>query len=300
MTQREQVVEQITEWLSWARDEGMREAVLTAPNAAWLRAARRGEAVGGRRERPAGNAEREQAMAGRQTGVKRPGPRQPQERPAAAPAPTPAAAATPARPAPSTVAMPANDSLEQIATEVAACTRCSLHAGRTRTVPGQGNPHPEILFVGEAPGADEDRQGLAFVGRAGQLLTKMIAAMGFDREEVFIANINKCRPPDNRAPTTDEMAACLPYLKRQIALLQPKVIVAMGATAINGLVEVPKGMGITKLRGTWLTFEGIDLMPTFHPSYLLRNPPAKKPVWEDLKAVLHRLDRPVPPVKRAG
>jgi len=299
MTQREQVLEQISEWLAWARDEGLREAVLAPEQADWLRAARRGGAAGGRRAQSGAGTDKGGGMTGRQSsGDRKPAARVAPKR--AAPSP-PVAPDRPTVPPPApTVAIPADDSLERIATEIAACTRCPLHAGRTRTVPGQGNPHPEILFVGEAPGADEDRQGLAFVGRAGQLLTKMIAAMGFEREEVFIANINKCRPPDNRAPTTDEMAACLPFLKRQIAILQPKVIVAMGSTAINGLVEVPKGVGITKLRGTWMTFEGIDLMPTFHPSYLLRNPPAKKPVWEDLKAVLHRLGRPVPPVKRGG
>ena len=151
------------------------------------------------------------------------------------------------------------------------------------------------MFVGEAPGADEDEQGLAFVGRAGQLLTKMIAAMGFKREEVFIANILKCRPPDNRPPTPEEMAICIPYLKRQIAEVQPKVIVALGATAVLGLLNLT---GISKLRGNWQTFEGIDLMPTYHPSYLLRNPVMKKEAWSDLQVVLKRLGRTPPPVKR--
>ncbi len=199
-----------------------------------------------------------------------------------------------------TTAKPATgDSLEGIAGEIAACTACPLHEGRTKTVPGQGNPQPDILFIGEAPGADEDKQGLAFVGRAGQLLTKMIEAMGYTRDQVFIANINKCRPPGNRAPSPVEMETCIPFLKRQIALLQPKVIVAMGATALNGLVDLPKGMGITKVRGKWLEFEGIDLMPTFHPAYMLRNPNMKRPVWEDLKTVLRHLGRPVPTVKKS-
>ncbi len=189
------------------------------------------------------------------------------------------------------------DSLEAIASEIAACTACSLHEDRTNTVPGQGNPTPDILFVGEAPGADEDEQGLAFVGRAGQLLTKMIEAMGYTRDEVFIANINKCRPPGNRAPTPAEMDTCLPFLKRQIAVLKPKVIIAMGSTAVNGLVDLPKGMGITMARGKWLEFEGIDLMPTFHPAYMLRNPNMKRPVWEDLKTVLRHLGKPIPSAK---
>jgi DNA polymerase len=188
--------------------------------------------------------------------------------------------------------------LDAIAKRVAGCTRCALHGGRTRTVPGQGNPHPEILFVGEGPGEDEDIQGLAFVGRAGQLLTKMIEAMGYRRDEVFIANIVKCRPPGNRKPFPDEMAACLPYLKEQIALLKPRVIIALGATAVTGLLG-SMATGISRLRGNWQSFGGIDVMPTFHPSYLLRTPSAKNAAWADLQAVLKKLGRPVPaPGKR--
>lgn len=186
----------------------------------------------------------------------------------------------------------ASAELARIASEAAACQRCALHANRTKSVPGQGILTPEILFVGEAPGADEDLQGLAFVGRAGQLLTKMIAAMGFAREEVFIANICKCRPPQNRTPLPEEMDACLPYLRRQIVVLRPTIIVAMGATAVKGLLKTE--VGITKLRGTWCQFEGIAVMPTFHPAYLLRNPPAKHEAWADLRAVLSRLGRTPP------
>ncbi len=188
--------------------------------------------------------------------------------------------------------------LGAVAARIADCRRCPLHATRTQTVPGQGAPGPEILFVGEAPGADEDRQGLAFVGRAGQLLTRMIAAMGYSRDAVFIANILKCRPPDNRAPLPEEMETCLPFLREQIALLQPQVIVCLGATAVKGLLG--ETIGITKLRGQWRTFDGIDVMPTFHPAYLLRNPSAKREAWEDLKAVLARLGRTPPPVRQAG
>ncbi len=184
--------------------------------------------------------------------------------------------------------------LGAIASEIAACKACPLHAERTQTVPGQGNPQPEILFVGEAPGKDEDEQGLAFVGRAGQLLTKMIEAMGLSRDEVFIANINKCRPPENRKPTREEMDACLPFLRRQIAVLRPKVIVAMGATAVDGLVPLPADAKISQIRGGWMTFADIPMMPTYHPAYLLRNPAMKRPVWEDLQAVLRHLGRPVP------
>lgn len=183
-------------------------------------------------------------------------------------------------------------SLRRIAAMIDGCRQCSLNVTRTRTVPGQGNPQPEVLFIGEAPGEDEDLQGLAFVGRAGQLLTRMIQAMGFTREEVFIANILKCRPPNNRPPLPEEMTVCLPFLKAQIAILKPKVIVALGGTAVKGLLQ--SELTISRLRGQWHTYEGIPLMPTFHPSYLLRNESAKKDTWEDLKQVLQRLGRHPP------
>jgi len=186
--------------------------------------------------------------------------------------------------------------LEKIAVRIAGCKRCSLCQKRTNTVPGQGTTAPEIAFVGEGPGADEDAQGLAFVGRAGKLLTKMIEAMGLSREEVWIGNIVKCRPPENRAPLPEEMEECMPYLKEQLALLQPKVIVCLGATAVKGLLETKTG--ITKLRGTWMSFEGIDVMPTFHPAYLLRNPPTKKDCWKDLQEVLRHLGKPIPKVEK--
>ncbi len=187
-----------------------------------------------------------------------------------------------------------SEALQDLARKIKACTACPLHEGRIQAVPGQGNPSPVILFVGEAPGADEDEQGVAFVGRAGQLLTKMIEAMGFTRDEVFIANVNKCRPPKNRKPLREEMDACLPFLRKQVGILQPKVIVALGATAVEGLVPESASQKISELRGHWLSFEGIPLMPTYHPAYLLRSPSMKKPVWEDLQAVLHKLGRSVP------
>jgi DNA polymerase len=227
-------------------------------------------------------------------------PAAPQTRTTATATPTPASrqTTTAAEPAPPPVPkLPATPeerraALEEIARNIAACTRCSLCEKRTQTVPGQGNPcSPDIMFIGEAPGADEDIQGLAFVGAAGQLLTKMIAAMGYTRDEVFIANICKCRPPNNRPPTPEEMDACLSYLQAQIAIIRPKVIVALGGTAVQGLL---RQTGISKLRGTWTTYAGIPLMPTFHPSYLLRLPPAKKLAWADLKRVLQKLGRPVP------
>ena len=153
------------------------------------------------------------------------------------------------------------------------------------------------MFVGEGPGADEDAQGRPFVGRAGQLLTKMIEAMGYRREEVFIANIVKCRPPNNRAPKPEEMEACMPYLRQQIALIRPAIMIGMGATAIKGLLG--KTAGITRLRGTWQEYGGIKLMPTFHPSYLLRDPSKKRDVWKDLKLVLKELGREPPGKKQA-
>ncbi len=214
-----------------------------------------------------------------------------------APAQAPAASAPAPEPAPARSVSPETAAeLEKITKRIAGCKRCSLCQERTNTVPGQGSQSPEIAFVGEGPGADEDAQGLAFVGRAGKLLTKMIQAMGLTREEVWIGNIVKCRPPGNRAPLPDEMEECLPYLKEQLALLQPKVIVCLGATAVKGLLETK--IGITKLRGNWMSFEGIDVMPTFHPAYLLRNPPTKKEAWEDLQEVLRHLGKPIPKRKK--
>jgi uracil-DNA glycosylase len=182
--------------------------------------------------------------------------------------------------------------LRRIATAIDSCRRCDLGSTRRRAVPGQGAEQPEIMFIGEAPGEDEDRQGLAFVGAAGQLLTKMIAAMGFRREDVFIANILKCRPPGNRTPQPDEMDRCIPFIKEQIAILKPRVIIVLGGTALRGLLRTD--VGITRMRGCWQSLEGIDVMPTFHPSFLLRNPAAKKEVWEDLQAVLRHLGKPIP------
>ncbi|MBT8042811.1 MAG: uracil-DNA glycosylase, partial [Pontiella sp.] len=151
---------------------------------------------------------------------------------------------------------------------------------------------PDILFVGEGPGADEDAQGRPFVGRAGKLLDKMIVAMGYRREQVFIANVVKCRPPDNRKPVREEMDLCLPYLRHQIALIRPRVIVGLGGTAMEGLLGNP--VGITRMRGVWQEYAGIKLMPTYHPSYLLRDPSKKKDVWADLKLVLAELGKKPP------
>ncbi|MFA7159355.1 MAG: uracil-DNA glycosylase [Kiritimatiellia bacterium] len=189
----------------------------------------------------------------------------------------------------------AQTALDSIAGEIAKCAGCKLHATRNRTVPGQGNMHPELLFIGEGPGEDEDRQGLAFVGRAGQLLTRLIVRMGFTRDEVFIANIVKCRPPGNRKPLPEEVAACLPFLERQIELLKPAVIVLLGASAFEALFTPGPGKTISKVRGKWIEYRGVPAMPTFHPSYLLRNQSAMWDVWSDMQLVLERLGRTAPP-----
>ncbi len=196
-------------------------------------------------------------------------------------------------PDPALFALPASEALATIVREVAACTRCALRAGCQRTVPGEGHATPEILFVGEGPGAEEDQQGRPFVGPAGQLLTKMIEAMGLGRGEVHIANVVKCRPPGNRTPEPDEVRACMPFLRAQIATLKPKVICSLGNTPLRALMG-DDALGITRQRGKRLTYQGIPLIPTFHPSYLLRNAEAKKPCWEDLKTVLAVIGRTVP------
>jgi uracil-DNA glycosylase family 4 len=190
--------------------------------------------------------------------------------------------------------------LEPIRERVCACRKCAhLACSRTQTVFGVGNPDADLMFIGEAPGVDEDQQGEPFVGRAGQLLTKIIKAMNFAREDVYIANILKCRPDmpsgsfGNRAPTTKEMQTCRPYLVEQINVIQPKVLVALGAVAVEGLLGTRGTM--RELRGRWHAYNGIPLMITYHPAYLLRNqaPSEKRKVWEDMLEVLERLDRPI-------
>jgi len=189
------------------------------------------------------------------------------------------------------------DSLERICGELAGCTRCKLHRRRTNIVFGVGNAHAELVFVGEGPGHDEDVQGIPFVGRAGQLLTQMINAMGLSREDVYIANVVKCRPPENRAPEKDEVATCLPFLLRQLTNINPKVIVCLGSVAAQALLNTNKS--ISHFRGQWLDFRGAKLMATYHPAYLLRNPHAKPEVWADLKKVMAFLGLTAPRGKRA-
>ncbi len=172
--------------------------------------------------------------------------------------------------------------------EIGDCKRCRLSAARTQLVFGSGNPDARIVFVGEGPGRDEDRQGLPFVGRAGELLTDIIQkGMKIDRSEVYICNVVKCRPPDNRNPEPEEVDACSPFLIRQIELVQPEVIVALGKFAAQTLLQTTTP--ITRLRGRWHEYRGVPLMPTFHPAHLLRNPAFKREVWEDIKQVMQRL-----------
>jgi uracil-DNA glycosylase len=163
------------------------------------------------------------------------------------------------------------------------CQRCKLAKGRTNIVFGQGNAEADLMFVGEAPGRDEDEQGLAFVGAAGKLLTKIVEAMGYTREDVYIANVIKCRPPNNRNPEPDEVASCRPFLEEQIRLIAPRVIVTLGTFAAQALLETDESIG--RLRGRWRTARGVRVMPTFHPAFLLRSPERKKDVWEDMKLV---------------
>lgn len=176
--------------------------------------------------------------------------------------------------------------LDEVRRELGDCKRCKLCSGRTQIVFGSGNPHAQLVFVGEGPGAEEDAQGVPFVGAAGQLLTKMITAMGFTRDGVYICNVVKCRPPGNRNPEPEEIAACEPFLKAQLQSLKPKVIVALGKFAAQTLLR--DTTPITRLRGQWRSYEGVPLMPTFHPAYLLRNPGEKRLVWLDLQDVMKR------------
>ena len=185
--------------------------------------------------------------------------------------------------------------LGSVEEEIAACTLCVLSKTRTNVVPGEGKSNADLMFIGEAPGRDEDEQGSPFVGRAGKLLTKIIEAIGIKREDVFIANILKCRPPDNRNPLPAEIVKCTPHLLKQIEIIKPKVICALGKFASQTLLncETP----ISKLRGNFHDYRGIKLMPTYHPAYLLRNSSGKKDVWEDMKLIAKELGLKVPKQK---
>lgn len=182
------------------------------------------------------------------------------------------------------------ETLDVVRTDLGDCTRCKLHAlGRSQIVFGVGNPAASLMFIGEAPGHDEDVQGIPFVGRAGQLLTKIIEAIGLRREDVYIANVIKCRPPENRNPDPDEVASCEPFLFRQVLVIKPRVIVALGAFAAQTLLRTKDP--ISRLRGNVYTYGTASLIPTFHPAYLLRSPERKRDVWEDMKKVRDLLQR---------
>lgn len=192
----------------------------------------------------------------------------------------------------------ADDSLLKIRDDLGECTRCKLHTTRNKIVFGDGSATADLVFVGEGPGRDEDAQGLPFVGRAGKLLTQMIEAMGLQRKDVYICNVVKCRPPENRLPEPDEIKTCSPYLLRQLDAIDPKVIVCLGACSAQTLLETNRG--ISHFRGQWLDFRGRKLMATYHPAYLLRNPAAKADVWKDLQKVMAVLGLEVKKGKSAG
>jgi DNA polymerase len=185
--------------------------------------------------------------------------------------------------------LPAREALERVRQELGECKRCGLSRQRKKIVFGEGSPSADLMFVGEAPGGEEDQQGRPFVGAAGQLLTRMIEAMGLSRDEVYICNIIKCRPPRNRDPNPDEIETCEPFLRDQIDAIGPSIIIALGSFAARTLLRTETS--ITRLRGRFHTYHGIALMPTFHPAYLLRNAEQKRPVWQDLKAVMAEMDR---------
>jgi len=193
---------------------------------------------------------------------------------------------------------PSEDPLTSLKESLLDCRGCGLYKGRTNLVFGEGNPASDLMFIGEGPGADEDRTGKPFVGRAGALLTRIIQAMGLERDDVYIANIVKCRPPGNRDPEPDEIAGCLPNLEKQIDIIKPRVICALGRVATQTLVGVRSG--ITALRGRFFEYRGIRLMPTFHPAACLRQPSNKRLVWEDIKKVMKELGLPIRGVMRNG
>ena len=210
-----------------------------------------------------------------------------QTREAVAPATGNRQPAAPSDGAPSTNAILSSPTLSDLAVLAAPCMRCRLAKTRTQVVFGTGNPNADLMFVGEAPGHDEDVKGEPFVGRAGQLLTDIIKAMKMTRDDVYIANVIKCRPPENRNPEPDELEACKPYIRKQLEFIQPRVIVTLGRFALQSLTG--KGYAISAVRGQWLETDGIKVMPTYHPAYLLRTPSAKKDVWADMKKVMAEL-----------
>jgi len=261
--------------VEWLRENGIREVPRVAPAPLPAQAPRDAAPA------PAGPSLRAAVRASVGAPEQRPAPTKvaiPTAAPAPAPAPVAPVLAQP-KPLPTAVR-----TLEEIRAELGACTRCKLSQRRQNLVFGVGSQTAELVFVGEGPGEEEDRQGIPFVGAAGQLLTKMIGAMGFTRDEVYILNVVKCRPPNNRNPEPDEITACEPFMQAQLASLKPKVIVTLGKFAAQTLLR--DSTSITRLRGKWKEYCGIKLMPTFHPAYLLREPDRKKEVWGDLQEVM--------------
>jgi uracil-DNA glycosylase family 4 len=251
----------------------------------------RREAVQARETRPESRPPRESAQTRDPRDRPEPRPATSAQPPATPPERAPATRtsqpATVGEGAPATDAILACESLSDLAVLAAPCTRCRLARTRTQVVFGTGNPEADLVFVGEAPGHDEDLKGEPFVGRAGQLLTDIIKAMRMTRDDVYIANVIKCRPPENRNPEPDELEACRPYIRKQLDFLKPRVIVTLGRFALQSLTG--KGYAISSVRGQWLESDGIKVMPTYHPAYLLRTPSAKKEVWADMKKVMAEL-----------
>lgn len=260
MTDREQFLENVRAFLEYKQEEGVQTLEVSEETKAMLTS-----------PKPSRPAQADRPI------------------PKRTPRPVPSATDEPA-PVPGDDIRVAGKTLDGVAKQISTCTGCGLHASRNKTVPGEGNPDsPDVLFIGEGPGADEDARGRPFVGADGQLLDKMIGAMGYRRDQVYIANIVKCRPPGNRVPLPDEMSACSPYLRRQIELIKPKIIVALGKTAVERLLNKP--VAITRFRGTWCSYEGINMMPTFHPAALLLSPGKKREAWMDLQAVMAKLGK---------
>lgn len=265
----DQILDELSAYLKHEKEEGRGQVALNSETLAILR--------GGPIAKSAARAKPPAAE-----------PKRPRPAPVT-PAPKPAASATPAP--------DAEVRMAEIAKTLASCTNCGLCEKRTKSVAGQGSAQPDIAFIGASPGVDEDQQGLAFVDKAGELLTRMIGAMGYSREQVWVGNVVKCRPPDDRSPAASEMKTCLAHLRTQLDILRPKVIVCFGETAAKGLLG--EAYDISKIRGQWQSFDGIDVMPTFHPAALLLDQSAKGAVWTDLQSVLKKLGRPVPvPTKR--
>jgi DNA polymerase len=278
------VVEDLRGHLEWLRENGV-DALPVPPQAAAAAGAAAGapRAVAPAVAQPAASAGASSLRAAVRAAVGAPDAGRRAASPVASPPVTPAPT-----PAPPPVAS-ATRTLEQVRAELGECQRCRLCSGRGRLVFGEGNPNAELVFVGEGPAEEDDQSGRPFSGPAGELLTKMIEAMGFARSDVFLTNVVKCRLPGNRAPQPEEIAACEPFLAAQLASIQPKAVVALGKVASQVLLR--EQTPITELRGNWREYRGLPLMPTFHPAYLLRSPAEKRKVWEDLKLVMKLLGR---------